>query len=209
MGSSGVFNLSLGYIWCADIRVFLMAVIANGLKLIEYMDRQSRRYIFWGIVLAIFIGAVGSCWMVFHLVHIHGGINLDAWRFKLGPATIYDMTVRTLKPTEIYWPGWSFFLGGGIVMLALTWARQRLLWWPVHPIGFPVGSNMLMTHIWFSVFIAWAVKKSVLRFGGAALYRSSQTFFLGLIMGEVLCNGIWIIIDYFTGKVGNSLFGLG
>ena len=48
--------------------------------------------------------------------------------------------------------------------------------------------------------------KSVLRFGGAALYKRSQAFFLGLIAGQVLCNGIWLVIDYFTGKVGNSIF---
>ena len=72
VGASGVFNLSLAYIWCGDIRIFVMAVLANGLKLIEEMDRKSRRYVFWGIVLALLIGAVGSCWMVFHLVHIHG-----------------------------------------------------------------------------------------------------------------------------------------
>ena len=209
VGASGVFNLSLSYIWCADIRVFIMAMITNGLKLIEEMDRSSRRYVFWGIILAIFIGAVGSCWMVFHLAYLHGGINLDAWRFKNGPQTIYNMAVRNLKPTEVYWPGLGFFLGGGVVMLLLTWARQRLLWWPFHPIGFPIGANFLMNFVWFSVFIAWTVKKLVLRFGGAALYQSSQTFFLGLIMGEVLCNGLWIVIDFFTGKMGNIIFAIG
>ena len=208
VGASGVFNLSLTYIWCADIRVFVMVMIANGLKLIEEMDRKSRRYVFWGIVLAIFIGSVGSCWMVFHLVYQYGGINLDAWRFKGGPTTIYNMAARNLEPTGVDWSGLGFFLGGGMVMLLMTWMRQRLLWWPFHPIGFPIGANMLMNHIWFSVFIAWVVKVVVLRYGGAAFYRSSQTFFLGLIMGEVLCNGIWVVIDYFTGKMGNIIFAI-
>jgi len=208
VGASGVFNLSLAYIWCADIRVFVMVMIANGLKLIEEMDRKSRRFVFWGIVLAIFIGSVGSCWMVFHLVYHYGGINLDAWRFKSGPMTIFDMAAHNLKPTGVNWPGLGFFFGGGMVMLLLTWMRQRLLWWPFHPIGFPIGANMLMNHIWFSVFIAWGVKVVVLRYGGAAFYRSSQTFFLGLIMGEVLCNGIWVVIDYFTGKMGNIIFAI-
>ena len=209
VGPSSVFNLSLAYLWCADIRVFLLAVLANGLKLIEEMDLKSRRLVFWGIVLAIVIGAVGSCWMVFHLVYLHGGINLDNWRFKGGPSTIFDMAVRTIDPTEIYWTGWGFFAGGGAMMMLLTWARQRLLWWPLHPIGFPVGANYLMNHIWFSVFLAWALKSLILRFGGAPLYRRSQAFFLGLIAGEVLCNGLWIIVDYFTGKMGNSIFGIG
>lgn len=100
--------------------------------------------------------------MVFHLVYLYGGINLDVWRFKSGPQTIFNMAARTLEPTGIYWPGLGFFVGGGAVMLALTWARQRLLWWPLHPLGFPIGANMLMNPIWFSVFIAWTIKTVVL-----------------------------------------------
>ena len=56
---------------------------------------------------------------------------------------------------------------------------------------------------------AWAIKKVVLRFGGPARYQYSQYFFMGLIMGEALCNGLWLVIDYFTGKIGNRLFILG
>ena len=46
----------------------------------------------------------------------------------------------------------------------------------------------------------------ILVLGGAAVYQRSQAFFLGLIVGQVMCNGVWLIIDYFTGKVGNSLY---
>ena len=28
-------------------------------------------------------------------------------------------------------------------------------------------------------------------------------------MGEALCNGLWLVIDYFTGKIGNAVFILG
>ena len=91
-------------------------------------------------------------------------------------------------------------------MALMMFARQRFAWWPVHPIGFPIGANSMMNHVWFSVFLAWLIKKAILRYGGAALYKRSQAFFLGLIVGQVLCNGIWLVIDYFTGKVGNSIY---
>ncbi|MEE2872884.1 MAG: DUF6785 family protein [Candidatus Latescibacterota bacterium] len=209
IGTGGIFNLSFAYIWSADIRIFLMAMVANGLKLIEDMDRESRRVVFWAIVLAIFIGAVGSCWMVFHLAYKYGGINLDAWRFRGGPATIYDMARRTLEPAGADWLGLSFFAGGAAVMVLLTWARQYLLWWPLHPLGFAIGANFMMNKAWFCVLTAWSIKKLVMRFGGPARYRGSQYFFMGLIMGEALCNGLWLVIDYFTGKIGNKIFILG
>ena len=91
-------------------------------------------------------------------------------------------------------------------MALMMWARQRLAWWPVHPIGFPIGANSMTDNVWFSVFLALLVKKAVLRYGGAATYRRTQGFFLGLIAGQVICNGMWLVIDYFTGKVGNQIF---
>ena len=209
IGAGSVFNLSMAYIWAADIRIFLMAMLANGLKLIEDMDRRSRRLVFRGVMLAIFIGAVGSCWMVMHMAYKYGGINLDGWRFRGGPETIYNNAVRNLEPLGVDWSGMSFLAGGALVMLLLTWARQYLLWWPLHPIGFPIGANFMMNKAWFSVAIAWLLKKAILRYGGAARYQSSVHFFLGLILGEALCNGLWIVIDYFTGKVGNAIFNLG
>ena len=52
-------------------------------------------------------------------------------------------------------------------MLALMWLRQRLPWWPVHPIGLPIGGTPMMNRLWFNVFVAWVVKQAVMRYGGA------------------------------------------
>ena len=207
VGSTGVINLSLAYIWAADVRVFVMGTCANALKLIDEMDRRSRKVVFWAIILALLIGVLGSFWMIFHMAYMHGGINLNGWFFKGAPETALKSAVRNLEAVQgIYWPGLGFFCGGGVVMALMMFARQRFAWWPVHPIGFPIGANSLMNHVWFSVFLAWLIKKAILRYGGAALYKRSQAFFLGLIAGQVLCNGIWLVIDYFTGKVGNSIY---
>ena len=77
----------------------------------------------------------------------------------------------------------------------------------MHPIGFPISATDLLNTVVFSVFIAWAIKLIILRYGGSALYRRSQALFLGLIACQMLCNGSWQVIDYFTGKTGNSIFG--
>ena len=105
VGAAGVFNLSFAYIWSADIRIFLLAMVANGLKLIQNMDRRSRRVVFWALVAAIFIGVAGSCWMVFHLAYKYGGINLDGWRFHGGPSTIYDAARARADRTRLVWVG--------------------------------------------------------------------------------------------------------
>ena len=207
VGAGGAVNMSLSYIWAADIRVFVMATFSNGLKMIEEMAPALRRRVFWGVILALFIGTGGALWMIFHMAYRHGGINLHSWFFKSGPAVAYGLAVRGMEQEGVYWPGMGFFAGGAALMTLMMWARQRFAWWPVHPIGFPVGGNaQLMNHIASSIFLAWAIKKIVLRYGGAALYGRSQAFFLGLISGQVLVNGLWLVVDYFTGKVGNTIF---
>lgn len=206
VGPVGVANLSLAHIWAADIRVFVMATATNALKMIEEMEPRSRRIVFWAMILALFIGVIGSFWMIFHMSYQHGGINLNSWFFKGLPQDTYTHALRNMQIEGTYWPGMGFFGGGAVVMGLLMWVRQRLPWWPIHPLGFPVGANYMMNFVWFNVFLAWLIKSLVLRYGGASAYRHSQRFFLGMIAGQALCNGLWLVIDYFTGRVGNPIF---
>jgi len=108
----------------------------------------------------------------------------------------------------VYWPGIGFMFGGGGIMALLYLARQRLPWWPFHPIGYPISVvESVMHYTVTSVLVAWAVKVIVLRYGGVNLYRRTQGVFLGMIAGQMLTVGIWLTIDYFTGKTNNYLFG--
>ena len=86
-------------------------------------------------------------------------------------------------------------------------ARARLVWWPLHPLGFAISTFFIMTYLWFSVMIAWAIKSVVLKYGGPSLYRTTRPFFLGLILGQISCSGLWLVIDHFTGVQGNQPIG--
>jgi hypothetical protein len=207
VGATGVVNLSLAYIWASEVRAFAMATCTNALKLIEDMDARSRRLVFVALVLALLIGTLGSFWMIFHVAYRYGGANLDGWFFKAGPAVAYDHAARNLEPAGVYWPGLGFLFGGGGIMSLLYLARHRLPWWPLHPVGFPVAAVNLMSFTIASVFVAWLIKIIVLRYGGVTLYHRTQGVFLGMIAGQMLTIGFWLIIDYFTGKTGNHLFG--
>ena len=206
MGPKAIAVYSLSYIFATDIRVFLMGMVANGLKLIEGMNKASRRYVFWAILIAIFIGIASSLWTVMELAYKNGGINTSGWFFNGMPNNIYRTAVKTLEPHGVYWLGMGAAGAGAGAMLGLTWLRQRFLWWPLHPIGFPIMTSWLIDWMWFSIFFAWLIKIVVLRYGGAAMFTRSRQFFLGIIVGRMLITGIWLIIDYLTGTVGNSIF---
>jgi hypothetical protein len=50
------------------------------------------------------------------------------------------------------------------------------------------------------------MKATVLKFGGARLYRRTRPFFMGIILGEATGAGVWAIVDYFTGTIANRVF---
>ena len=62
-----------------------------------------------------------------------------------------------------------------------------------------------MNWVWFSIALGWLLKLVVMRYGGVVLYRALRPFFLGLILGQISCAGFWMLVDVFTGMVGNYI----
>lgn len=206
LGPTGMVGMAFTYVWAADIRTFVMASCAHGLKLSEHLGRNLRP-LFWIMLLAIGVSLIGSIWAILHLSYGYGGINLNGWFFGGGTRAPFDyITTQLNTPTAPNGEGWLHTLLGGGVMALLMLGRHHLLWWPLHPIGYPIGGVWLMDQLWFSIFLAWLVKLVVMKYGGPVLYRKTRPFFLGLIMGQFFISGFWLIVDYFTGMTDNVVF---
>jgi len=90
-------------------------------------------------------------------------------------------------------------VGVGMTLFFRT-MRSRFLWWPLHPVGYALGtSEWTVGWLWFSVLIGWFIKSNLLRFGGLKSYRRAVPFFAGLILGDYLVGGGWIIFRLLTG----------
>jgi hypothetical protein len=83
---------------------------------------------------------------------------------------------------------WQTFLGGAIV-LALNFLRQRLFWFPFHPMGFAMASAYGY-HLWAPFLLAWFLKTLILRLSGQSGYRRLVPLFLGFALGRYLFAGI-------------------
>ena len=55
-------------------------------------------------------------------------------------------------------------------------------------------------YLWASCFVGSTLNANTHRYAGHRGYRTSRPFFLGLILGQVFVAGMWLVIDYFTGK---------
>jgi hypothetical protein len=89
----------------------------------------------------------------------------------------------------------------------LWWIRTRLPLWPFHPAGYVIGSSSwTVGWLWFSIFISWTVKVTLLKVGGIRLYRKAYPLFLGLLMGEFVIGGAWVLIRLFWGVTVYSFY---
>ncbi|HIE53182.1 MAG TPA: hypothetical protein EYP85_15630 [Armatimonadetes bacterium] len=205
-GRRGLMALGLTWVYSADIRTFVMASSAHSLRLAEAVG-ANRRPLFGALVLAILASLGASIWMTLTLAYRYGGATLNSWFFITGPQWPYQwVETKLLNPSDPSTVGWFLTGLGAGVMALLTVMRQRFIWWPFHPIGFCIGSVWIMDQLWLTCFVAWAVKLLILRYGGLRLYRLFRPFFLGLILGQFTCNGLWLVVDYFTGQTNNRIF---
>ena len=205
VGPQGLIALAYTYIWHGDVRTFVMASCANSLKMVEGIRRL--RPLFWALVLAIGVTLAGSAATILYLAYTYGGINLHGWFFGAGAQTPFDFITnkfQNVPPAQT--GGWLFKGIGGGIMAALMLLRHRFLWWPIHPLGFTISTvSFIVGRIWFSVFLAWLFKLTILKYGGARLHMKMRPLFMGFVLGQFCNAGFWLIIDAFTGMTGNNI----
>ncbi|MEW6752120.1 MAG: DUF6785 family protein [Candidatus Latescibacterota bacterium] len=205
LGAEGLVALAYTYIWHGDVRTFVMASCANALKVVEGVRRV--RPLFWVLLLAILIAVVSSGVMILHLAYTYGGINLHGWFFDAGPQVPFSFVANKMQnnpPPQV--GAWVFRAIGGAVMGALMYLRHHFLWWPFHPLGFAICTvSFIVGRMWFSVFMAWLLKLVILKYGGPHLHARTRFFFMGLILGQFSSEGLWLLVDLYTGSTGNYL----
>ncbi len=94
---------------------------------------------------------------------------------------------------------YTFALAGAVLMALLVVCYHRFYWWPIHPIGYLTAYSSAMRILWLSFFLGWACNALCMRYGGVALLRRLQYFFIGLIIGDFLMGGGWALLGLFTG----------
>ena len=78
-------------------------------------------------------------------------------------------------------------------MSFLVAMRHLFYWWPLHPIGYVaigVGRG-----VWFSFFLGWFLKRTVLKYGGGGLLKRVTPAVVGLFIGQFFAAGCWFIVD--------------
>jgi len=203
LGPRGGAAVAMTYVWGTDTLLLLMTSVISGLKVADRFIRRKRR-LFWAIAATIVVTVVVSTWLRLETGYEHGAINLNSFYADNCAQYPYRFMAAVLStPVGPHLDGLLQMGVGAAAMAVLEILHYKYLWWPFHPLGFPVSAAF--GQMWFSLLIAFAVKSLVLKYGGPALYRRTVPFFLGMILGEIVPAGIWLIIDFRTGMIGNVL----
>lgn len=96
-------------------------------------------------------------------------------------------------------------IGVGMGVMTGLWALSlHYAWWPLHPVGFLMLGTTPGMMMWFSIFLGWICKVLVVRLGGATVYRNARPFFLGLILGECVAAGFWLMLSVIINLMGGT-----
>ena len=86
-----------------------------------------------------------------------------------------------------------------ILVPVLLKLHATFVWWPLHPIGYILGTEvMFMSGYWFAFLIAGLTKWAVFRYGGPKAIKKESPAFTGLIVGYVIMRGIETILSFLS-----------
>jgi hypothetical protein len=163
-------------------------------KLVEE-SKTNQKHLISAIILVSMLGILVAFWGFLHTSYIHtsdGHFGAQAYRNL--ERWLYYMPGRDM-------PAMGFMGGGFMLILVLAFLRRRLLWWTLHPVAYPLASSSwTMGWMWFSIFISWFAKRTLLKHGGISAYRKAIPFFLGLILGDYFIGGMWNVYGILTHK---------
>ncbi len=199
MGQKSMAVLSFQRTFLRDWGEFMMPNFLHSFKAADEVHLARRRIVpilGISIVVAILVSVYASL----TLVYDKGALFLQNWPFINAPRGYFNRMNKLIQfPIETNWlEVYSMIAGAGFTGFML-WMRQSFVWWSLHPIGYLLGATYPSFHVWSSIFFGWVIKYITLKFGGPLAYRRIRPIAFGLIFGEYLMVGIWMVIGFFSG----------
>ncbi len=164
--------------------------------------------IVWTLVLAYVVGAFAALWTHYTYAtpistHIAYSV-LDPPAMDRPSSELVDPMIQQADgqfTTRAYSPVTHMIIGatvcGTLQTAALRWAS-----WPLLPVGYLFCNSPYIAEAWFSLMLGWLAKVLILKYGGVSIYQKARPLFVGLIFGEALAAGVWMIISLILATCG-------
>lgn len=161
---------------------------------------SSQRRVQVAMTLAVLVGIPSAYWALLQPCCQIGAESAKMGGMIRGFGSLpWNQLATWLKvPTPADPAAATAALSGLGVALSLFAIRVRFVGFPLHPVGYGISSTWSMGTVWLALFIAWAAKTSIVRYGGLKGYRRAMPFFLGIILGDFISGALGNLIGVFT-----------
>jgi len=185
--------MALYYSFNRGYRAHPMPHTLEGFKLADESKMNQRRLVF-AMMLATVAGILAAFW-AYLVVSYKIGANPG-----LGSGGYHSLRNWLYYPSDTNIAAVAFICVGFLFTGFVWWLRTLFPLWPFHPAGYAIASSTwTFGWLWFSVFVSWAIKTALLKVGGIGIYRKARPLFLGLLWGEFLVGGAWVLVRLFLG----------
>lgn len=191
--------------YMTDLRAFIMPSFMQGFKIADLTGMNKRRMLA-AIVPAVVIATVCSYYMNIRLCYAYGGLKCNRWYVQgAGPGGFRLLANYLQAPRRPSVPNIIALLVGASVTWGMFAARQRIVWFYFHPVGYIMALTYPMTTLWLSVFIGWLLKTVIMHYFGPKVFVRTLPFFLGIAFGDIFMMVAWLIVDAITGTHSHYL----
>ena len=187
-----------------DMRGFIMPSFLQGLKLAQERQLAARR-LWWLILATVLLSMAVGLWVKVRMGYASGGLSLHPWFATVAARYPAENAQTLLHGAEPSATNWFWLSVGCAATVLMTAARSRFAWFPLHPLGYLLALTAPTQRAWFSFFLGWACKVTVIRFGGYDSYRRVVPFALGVILGEASMFLLWLLVDGWQGRSGHGM----
>jgi len=186
--------------WTSDMRDNPMPQQMQAMRLSQPGAVSPRAYLA-PLVWAAAFGILCAFWAHLHLYYTYGAATgkVRPYLASLGMSPFQHAVSMLKSPPKRDIAGLIAACFGVLLAAALSLLRQRVPWWPLHPLGYALATTSSMDYMWFPFFLAWVAKAVTLRYGGIRAYRNALPFFLGLILGDYVVPALWGLYGMISG----------
>jgi len=186
------------YFWLVRThRQLPMPVQADCLRIGQRVGLPLRD-VAWVLLAAAAVAIVAAFWASLHVTY---QVGFDSAKFApiikwaFGDDPWHKLASWLANPRQPdYGKAAAYLFGTGFTLL-LAAMRTRYVWWPFHPVGYLVSGSFGLFRLWLPIFVTWAIKSLLLRYGGLSAYKKARPFFFGLICGEYSAAFVRTLID--------------
>jgi hypothetical protein len=181
-------------LWMRDQRGLVLTGFLDSMKFADGV-RVRRRSLLGVFGIALVVALAISGYLHISLPYKLGAVQMYSYVYQGNPVWAFNNAATVLNRSQPPLPflATTNFSIGALVTVLLATLRTRLLWFPLHPLGYALSGCWTMMVFWFPCFVAWLFKIVILRYGGMKLYARLRPFFLGMVLGEFTLAIFWTL----------------